>query len=498
MAKKMNENVMSTFEATMRACQENKEKAQKETNKTLKESKKLVTEADDIDAGIDEFDNYEEEVVDFDGEPIEGDDLPKDVFDDVAVIIDPDLDPEQVTDSIDELQQLIDETPDGEVPTSDEYVGDITYTCPICGNKFFNDTELKDGDECPVCGETPEAFILMGEVSKLDDTEEKEEEPKEDSEEEVEVEEEINETEEIEESKKVEEGCSDKDKEDKEDEKEVKEESKKSDEECEGEDCKEKKEESKKEESAQQLELDAKPVWTPPKRSNRRPKVKTVSATNALKAERARRRARALRRARRMEQSRRARRVRPVERRRVENRVRPTRRPISRRPRMESRVATRRPVKPTYTESRRRPMRRPVNRRVENRIRQSINTIEERSFNRLLTKFVNENYKNIESMEVKNAKLSKGTLTLECVLNRKDDSNVNANIVIENFKLTNGRGRFVCDVDKVFSPKAEAKTRNSFIIECRQIGRAVRCSGFRYNFITENKKGTYKVSGLCK
>ncbi len=490
---KLNEKTMSTFEATMRACQESKSK-NKTQKKLIKESNK-ITEADDIDAGIDDFDEFDDEVVDFDGNPIEGESLPEDTFDDVAVIIDPDLDPEQVTDSIDELQQLIDETPDGEVPTSDEYVGDFTYTCPICGNKFFNDTELAEGSECPVCGETPEAFILMGEVSKIDDTEDKkdEEEPKEDSEtKEESTEEEVEEVEEIEESKKVEEGCSDK-------------EDKKEDEEDKTE---------KKEESAQQLELDSKPVWTPPKRSNKRPKVKTVTKDNALKAERARRRARALRRARRMEQMRKNRRVRPIERRRVENRRRPMRRPISRRRAVESRISrqagVKRPLNRRRVENRRIENRsrfaKPMNRRTFNRQRQFEQRrpmrrgmrLEEKSFNKLLTNFVTENYKNIDSMEVTKARISKGTLTLECVLNKKDESKVNANIVIENFRFRNGYGRFTCDVDKVFSPKTESNTKNTFIVECKKIDNVVKCTGFRYNFITESKSGTYRVSGLCK
>lgn len=483
MNKKVDEKTKSIFEATMRACQESKSKTQKDV---INESKKSITEADDIDAGIDEFDYFDDEVVDFDGNPIEGEDLPEDTFDDVAVIIDPDLDPEQVSSNIDELQQLIDETPDGEVPTSDEYVGDITYTCPICGNKFFNDTELPEGSECPVCGETPEAFILMGEVSKIDDTEDKkdEEEPKEDSEtKEESTEEEVEEVEEIEESKKVEEGCSDK-------------EDKKEDEEDKTE---------KKEESAQQLELDTKPVWTPPKRSDKRPKVTKVTKDNALKAERARRRARALRRARTVEQVRKNRRVRPTRRRRVESRVRPMRRPVSRRT-VESRTSRQAGVRRPIERTRRVESRRPMNRRtfsrrrqVEQRrpVRRGMN-LEEKSFNKLLTKFVTENYKNIESMEVSKARLSKGTLTLECVLNKKDESKVNANIVIENFKFRNGYGRFTCDVDKVFSPKTESNTKNTFVIECKKIGSVVKCTSFRYNFVTESKSDVYRVSGFCK
>ena len=487
---KLNEKTMSTFEATMRACQESKSK-NKTQKKLIKESNKKITEAaedDDIDAGIDDFDDFDDEVVDFDGNPIEGESLPEDTFDDVAVIIDPDLDPEQVSDSIDELQQLIDETPDGEVPTSDEYVGDYTYTCPICGNKFFNDTELAEGSECPVCGETPEAFILMGEVSKIDDKEDepKDDEPKEDEPKEDDIED----VEEIEESKKVD-----------------------TDKDCEGKDCDDDKAE-KKEESAQQLELDSKPVWTPPKRSNKRPKVKKVSKDNALKAERARRRALALRRARRMEHMRKTRRVKPVSRRRTvesrTSRVAGVRRPMNRRlvnrkpmnRRVESRKrpmgrSTRRPIRPTRTLENRRALNR---RRVEYRksVRPSTSMrLEEKSFNRLLTKFVTENYKNIESMEVSKARLSKGTLTLECVLNKKDESKVNANIVIENFKFRNGYGRFTCDVDKAFSPKTESTTKNTFVVECKKLGSVVKCTGFRYNFVTESKSGTYRVSGKC-
>lgn len=500
---KLDKNTMSTFEATMRACQESKQ-TKDTTKKTLKES--VVLEKDDIDAGIDDYEFFDDEVVDFDGEPINetgDDDIAEGTFDDVAVIIDPELDPEDVSSNIDELQQLIDDTPEGETPTSDEYVGDYTYTCPICGNKFFNDTELADGSECPVCGETPEAFILMGEVSKIDEEDTKE---KESTEEEVEeTKEEVETAEDIEESKKVDEGCS---KDDDEDDKA-----------------------EKKEESKEKLELDSKPVWTPPKRSNKRPK-KAVTKDNALKLERARRRARAMQRARRMEArrniSRRGRRVEgrkpsrrtPVRpRRRVnvaearrrrarmarrmsENRTRINRRPsdISRRRRVESR----RRVRPT------RPTRRVENRQLRNRHTmprrrrvESLNTkniqLNEKSFNRLLTKFVTENFKNITSMEVKKAKLSKNkTMTLECVLTKKDKSTVNTQLVIENFRIRRGLNRYSCEVDKAFSPKAESKTRNRFFLECRVNRDSMDCTKFRYNYVTENKAGTYKVFGLCE
>ena len=119
-------------------------------NESLSKVKQL-TEEDEMDLSYDDIEEPEE-VMD-------------DVQDDIVVVVDPELDADEVEDAAAEAQEIVDGTPEGEVPTTDEYVGDKTYTCPICGNTFFSEVEMNEGDTCPVCGETPSAFVLVGEVA---------------------------------------------------------------------------------------------------------------------------------------------------------------------------------------------------------------------------------------------------------------------------------------------------------------------------------------------
>lgn len=155
----------SIFEKTMAACLESKRTAQKATSKRVTESvkkpAKKLRESDEIDAelGIDTV----------------ADDVMDDVVDDIVVVVDPDLDPEEVNDAAAEAQDIIDGTPEGDIPSTDEYIGDFTYTCPICGNTFFSEVEMADGDECPVCGDTPNGYVLVGEIAPNDDVVEEEE-----------------------------------------------------------------------------------------------------------------------------------------------------------------------------------------------------------------------------------------------------------------------------------------------------------------------------------
>lgn len=84
---------------------------------------------------------------------------------DVVAVVDPDLSSDDYEKVIDKAEEIIDETPDGEQPMDAQYIDQNIYTCPICGNAFFTEVELDEGDACPVCSEVPEAFIFNGKVA---------------------------------------------------------------------------------------------------------------------------------------------------------------------------------------------------------------------------------------------------------------------------------------------------------------------------------------------
>lgn len=141
------------FEATMKACRSARID---EVNSRVRKTKKLKEEeelpATDIDVDIDADDED-----------------PEGTVDDIMVVTDPDLTVDEYEDTLDDLQSIVDDTPDGEVPFTDEYIGDQVYACPVCGNNFFSDTEMEEGDVCPVCGEEADGFVLVGEVQDTDD-----------------------------------------------------------------------------------------------------------------------------------------------------------------------------------------------------------------------------------------------------------------------------------------------------------------------------------------
>lgn len=114
--------------------------------KSLQESKKLRLN-EDIDLDKDETE-----------EPAEG------TVNDVVAVVDPDISSDDYEKVIQNAEETIDQTPNGEQPTDEQYVGQNIYTCPICGNAFFTEVELDKGDACPVCSEVPEAFIFNGKV----------------------------------------------------------------------------------------------------------------------------------------------------------------------------------------------------------------------------------------------------------------------------------------------------------------------------------------------
>lgn len=95
--------------------------------------------------------------------------------DNIVAVVDPDLSSDDYDKVIANAEEIIDETPEGEQPTDEHYIGQNIYTCPICGNAFFTEVELDEGDACPVCSEVPEAFIFNGKVEgELTDEDEEE------------------------------------------------------------------------------------------------------------------------------------------------------------------------------------------------------------------------------------------------------------------------------------------------------------------------------------
>lgn len=168
----MKDNTSTIFEKTMRMCLESK-KTSIDPKKAKKAASKRVTEAKKTSRRLREND-YEDEVLPGDPAPGMVDDYDDEVMDDISdvvVVVDPEMDADEISDAAETAQEIIDGTPEGEDPVTDEYVGDMTYTCPICGNTFFSEEEMNEGDECPVCGDTPDAFVAVGEVAPATDEE---------------------------------------------------------------------------------------------------------------------------------------------------------------------------------------------------------------------------------------------------------------------------------------------------------------------------------------
>lgn len=162
MAKKPMANRLTMFEKTMTAVRSqmnasSKKKTVKTANRKVNESvrRRKLHEEDDIDITVDD------------------EEFPDDALDGVVVVVDPELDAEDMDDNLDQLQAIISGTPAGQQATTDEYIGDEVYTCPNCGNTFFSDEEMKEDEECPICGEVAvNGFILGGEVEDAEEDKE--------------------------------------------------------------------------------------------------------------------------------------------------------------------------------------------------------------------------------------------------------------------------------------------------------------------------------------
>jgi len=323
--KKLTEKkVPVTTKATKKVTEDKKPAAKKTATKTTKESLKKRYSVEDYDPDLDPSPDGEEGL-EYDGDV----DMPG-VSDDIVVVVDPEKTEDEVTDAAQEIQDIIDETPEGEEPSTDEYIGDDLYQCPICGQTFVSEVGVTAGDECPVCGQTPDDFVSVGEVSGSEEPESADE--AEDS--------------------------------------------------------------SKEDEGGEDLDLDV---------------------------------------------------------------------PEEDEDEEEEKEESRKPVrKITYT-------------------------LDENTFNPILTKFVTENYKNAKSLKVVGATQKGSRLTLECKLTMKSGKTKNVNLKVENYKVERTMRWQVRD-DGTF--KVESRKTIPFVFKTTlNKGNVIKCENMRYNYITKAFEG---------
>ena len=70
-------------------------------------------------------------------------------------------------------QEIIEDTPEGEIPFLEDYVGQFIQTCPICGKTFVTPSLLQQGDTCPICLEQPTNFVTVGKINSDEEVAEK-------------------------------------------------------------------------------------------------------------------------------------------------------------------------------------------------------------------------------------------------------------------------------------------------------------------------------------
>ena len=93
------------------------------------------------------------------------------IIDGTLVVTDPEILNDEYDEIIEKAQEIIEDTPEGDIPFDEEFIGNYALTCPICGQTFFNDTILEPGSNCLICGEVPEAFIVRGRLESEDQVE---------------------------------------------------------------------------------------------------------------------------------------------------------------------------------------------------------------------------------------------------------------------------------------------------------------------------------------
>lgn len=83
-------------------------------------------------------------------------------IDGILVVTDPAATSEEYDEVIERANEIVENTPEGEVPFDEEYIGQYLLTCPICGTSFLEAEILQPGSVCPNCMDTPESFVVKG------------------------------------------------------------------------------------------------------------------------------------------------------------------------------------------------------------------------------------------------------------------------------------------------------------------------------------------------
>lgn len=133
----------------------------------MEENKKMNLNEATLKALSDELKNINDNQDEVDG-----------IMDSVIVITDPEVSKDEYQEIIDKAQEIVEDTPEGEIPFDEEYLGGYLQTCPLCGSSFIESEILHQGDTCPICLGEPESFIVKGRLEGTD-TEDLHEEEKE-------------------------------------------------------------------------------------------------------------------------------------------------------------------------------------------------------------------------------------------------------------------------------------------------------------------------------
>lgn len=86
------------------------------------------------------------------------------LVDDILVVTDPNINGQEYNELIDRAKEIIEDTPEGQIPSDPSFLGQYAQRCPICGSTFIADHIYESGAECPVCYDTPEAFVVIGQL----------------------------------------------------------------------------------------------------------------------------------------------------------------------------------------------------------------------------------------------------------------------------------------------------------------------------------------------